>query len=158
MIRDAHLLTLCSLVRYVDISPTIVNSFSERGHLSELSLHLDRSLRYLAICFARFVNLRLQLPMSYWQNRHCCRSGCAESKLINSIATCCLHHFLSCRILETLFVLGIFGQMRRLRTLKLTAVEWMFCSAGCFYPSPPFLQVPSCVVRMTTPTVLAEAV
>eukprot|EP00435_Cladocopium_sp_Y103_P040872 s818_g11.t1 len=29
-------------------------------------------------------------------------------------------------------------------------------AAGCFYPSPPFLQVPSCVVRMTTPTVLAE--
>lgn len=30
-------------------------------------------------------------------------------------------------------------------------------TAGCFYPSPPYLQVPSCVVRMTTPTVLAEA-
>lgn len=29
--------------------------------------------------------------------------------------------------------------------------------AGCFYPSPPFLQIPSCVVRMVTPTVLAEA-
>jgi hypothetical protein len=45
----AHLLTLCS-VRYVDISPTIVNSFSERGHLSELRSYLDRSFR-LAICF-----------------------------------------------------------------------------------------------------------
>lgn len=32
---------------------------------------------------------------------------------------------------------------------------WNF--AGCFYPSPPFLQIPSCVVRMVTPTVLAEA-
>lgn len=38
----AHLLALCS-VRYVDISPTIVNSFSERGHLSEVRSYLDRS-------------------------------------------------------------------------------------------------------------------
>ena len=30
-------------VRYVDISPTIVNSFSERGHLSEVRSYVDRS-------------------------------------------------------------------------------------------------------------------